>query len=139
MDDAALGVPALAGEVEAAGGVAVELHVQFVEQELLHCSRTLADQLVDGLGVCGAVAGRENVLRQPDRIVARVVDDAALGPVAVGAQWFAEGKQLHLETGARRMPGVGGAGETGTEDEAVRVDDSHQPCRSRLRSAAATE
>jgi hypothetical protein len=47
-----------------ARGIAVETHVEFVEQELLHRRRALAHQLVDGLGIRGAVAGLEDVARQ---------------------------------------------------------------------------
>ncbi len=125
VDDAALAVAALAGEVELARRVAVEVDVQFVEEELLHRDRALADELVDGGGVGRAVARGHDILRELGGIGARVVDDAALGPVAVGAERFAEGEELDLEAGAGGVPRVGGAGEAGPEDEAVGVDDAH--------------
>jgi len=49
-DDALLAVPGLAGELEFAGGVAVEGDVEFVEQELFHRGRALVDKLGDGGG-----------------------------------------------------------------------------------------
>src|SRR4051812_15580201 len=68
VNDAPLTMPAFAGKIESAPGVAIEAHVELVEQELPYGPRTLAHELVDGGGISHVVARLENVALQFLRI-----------------------------------------------------------------------
>jgi hypothetical protein len=127
VDDPPLGVAPLARQVEVARGVAVERHGRLVNQHLLDGTRPLADQLLDGRGVRHAVARLEDVPGERGRVGARVEDDAALGPVAVGVEGPRQGKQLAGKPGLRRLKGVGRAGEARADDQAVCAVEFHAP------------
>ena len=106
VEDAARAVAALPGELEGAGGIAVEGDAELVEQQLLHRGRTLAYQLLDRRRIRGAVAGGHNV-RPQSRRVARLVNDAALSPIAVRHEGAVEREQFHAPTRAGYLEGVG--------------------------------
>ena len=103
MDDAAGAVAAFAGQFELARLVAVETDLKFIEQQFAHGSRPLRNQLPNGSRIGGTIAGLENVAGQQFRVVGGVVDDAALGPVAVGFQRLAKRQQRNLEPGLGRV------------------------------------
>jgi hypothetical protein len=125
VDDAPRAVPALAGQVQGAGAVAVEAHRQFVEQQFLDRPRPFAHEVLDRGRVGRPVARRHDVARQRGGIGRRVVDDAALRPVAVGRERFGEREQLDVEAERRRPQRVGGPGEAGADHETVGAVGAH--------------
>ena len=126
VDDATLAVTAFAGEIQRACRIAIKADVQFIEQQFFHCARAFADQLLDGGRVGRAIAGREDVPGQFDGIGRGVVNDAALGPVAVGLQGRTSGQQVNPESGRGCMERIGGPGEPGADHQAVGVDGFHR-------------
>ena len=126
-DDALLAVPALAGELEFAGGVAVEGDVEFVEQEFLHRGRALVDELRDGGGIRGVVAGFLDVLRERTGVGGRggVVYNSALRPIAVGGEGFGEGKKFNRKSALGGFERIRRAREPGANHETVGAEGAH--------------
>ena len=100
VDDAFLAVAAFARQLEFAGGGAVEIDVEFVEQELFHGGGTFVDELGHGRGIRGVVAGGLDVVRERTGGggLGWVVDDPALRPIAVGGERFGQREQLDVIT-----------------------------------------
>ena len=125
MDDAALVVPTLAGKLEPAVLRAVEGDAERVDQQLLHGNRALLHEVGDGGRVGQLVARIHDVARKQLRVGVDAVDDAALGPVAVGGERAVQGEQLHVESALRGLQRVRAAGEAGANHKAIGTDDVH--------------
>ena len=126
MDDPALPVAALTREVEVSLGIAVESDSQVVDQHLLDDARPLAHQLLHGSGIGHVVPRLQDVARQGCRVRARVIDDAPLGPVAVGLQRIGKREELARQPRLGGPERVGRAGQAGPDDEAIRPEDAHR-------------
>jgi hypothetical protein len=68
VNDAARAVPALAGQLETAVLFAVEVHVEFIEQQLANRNGPFRHQLPDGRRIGGAVTGFQDVPGQQLRV-----------------------------------------------------------------------
>ena len=95
-------------------------------QQLLHRARALAHEVIDRDRVGRAVAGVRDVAGQRGGIARRVVDDAALRPVAVGDERLGQREQLDGEPELRRLQGIRRAREPGADDKAVGVESAHE-------------
>ena len=131
-DDAVPGVRRLAGELQRAAGIAVEIHLQVVDQQLAHQARPVPHDRVHRRRVGGVAAGGVDVGAQ-QVAVAFIVNDAALRPQAVaGGHLRGAGDQGHVQAGAGGLQGVHRPGGAGADYQAVGAGGSH--CRPRKSS-----
>ena len=118
VDHAAPAVAALAGQVERAGGVAIEVGAE--REQLLDRGRALGDDALDHLAIAQAIADHQRV---GDVLLERVVvgqhrGDAALGPVGVGVAGRALGDDGDPAVGGG-VEREGQAGDAGAQDQIV--------------------
>lgn len=120
-------MPAFAGQIEAAVGIAVKFHPGAPDQHFIHAGRALAAEPAHRLAIIMAMPGHQDVFFQSSgvalalRVTRRrrgAINDAALGQFGIAVrQVVADIEQQYVATGVGKGQSRSAAGHAGTDDQ----------------------